>query len=54
VYHVLNRDVGRAKLFEHSDDYAALERVLQKARHQVPMRLLAFCVLPTNRKPKRS
>ena len=46
MYHVLNRAVGRATLFEKSGDYLAFERVLEEAREQVPMRLLAFCVMP--------
>jgi putative transposase len=48
VYHVLNRAVGRATLFEKTGDYFAFERVLEEARQQVPMRLLAFCVMPNH------
>jgi putative transposase len=48
VYHVLNRAVGRAALFEKAGDYLAFERVLEEARQQVPMRLLAFCVMPNH------
>jgi putative transposase len=46
VYHALNRAVGRSTIFEKVDDYAAFEAVLEQAREQVDMRLLAFCVLP--------
>jgi hypothetical protein len=31
VYHVLNRAVGRAKIFEKPADYAAFEKVLRQA-----------------------
>ena len=48
VYHVLNRAVGRDKLFAKEGDYAAFERVLEEAREQVPIRLLAYCVMPNH------
>jgi len=48
VYHVLNRAVGRATLFDKTGDYAAFEKVLRQANAWVPMRLLAFCVLPNH------
>ena len=45
VYHVLNRAVARARIFDKSMDYAAFERVLKQADAFVPMRLLAYCIL---------
>jgi len=48
VYHVLNRAVGRAKLFTKAGDYAAFVKVLREAHGQVPMRTLAFCLMPTH------
>jgi putative transposase len=48
VYHVLNRAVGRATIFETTKDYAAFEKVLQEAREQVVMRVLAFCLMPNH------
>ena len=39
VYHVLNRAVARARIFDKSMDYAAFERVLRQADAFVPMRL---------------
>ena len=39
VYHVLNRAVARARIFDKSMDYAAFERVLKQADAFVPMRL---------------
>src|SRR5262249_12127375 len=40
--------VGRAALFDKSLDYAAFEKVLRQAHEQVPMRLLAYCLLPNH------
>jgi REP element-mobilizing transposase RayT len=48
VYHALNRAVGRSTIFEQVDDYAAFEEVLEEARDQVDMRLLAFCAMPNH------
>ncbi len=48
VYHVLNRAVGRAKLFEKALDYAAFEKVLRQAQYWQPMRVLAYCAMPNH------
>jgi putative transposase len=48
VYHVLNRAVGRATLFESSADNEAFVRILTEAPGQVPMRLLAWCLMPNH------
>jgi putative transposase len=48
VYHVLNRAVGRATLFHKDEDYRAFERVLCEAQDYVPLRLLAYCVMPNH------
>ena len=48
VFHVLNRAVRGETIFATEGDYAAFQRVLEEARHQVPMRLLAFCVMPNH------
>src|SRR5262249_53973057 len=48
VYHVLNRAVARLPLFQKDGDYAAFERVLAKALHEHPMRLLAYCLMPNH------
>jgi putative transposase len=46
VYHVLNRSVGRATLFDRPADYAAFEKVLRQAQDWLPVRLLAYCIMP--------
>ncbi len=48
VYHVLNRANGRLPLFHKDGDYAAWERVLAEALQEVPVRLLAYCLLPNH------
>ena len=48
VYHVLNRSVARATLFHKPGDYAAFLKVLRQAHAFVPVRLLAFCLMPNH------
>jgi len=48
VYHVLNRAVGRAKIFDKSANYAAFEKVLRQASERTEMRLLAYVILPNH------
>jgi putative transposase len=48
VYHVLNRAVGRATLFDDDGDYAAFEKVLAQAHDRTGTRLIAYCVMPNH------
>src|ERR1700720_1705302 len=48
VYHVLNRGVGRSRIFSKSRDYAAFERVIKEAKAWLPMRVLAYCSMPNH------
>jgi putative transposase len=48
AYHVLNRAVGRARIFRKERDYEAFEEVLFEAKRRVPMRILAWCVMPNH------
>ena len=48
VFHVLNRGVRRQQIFFSRSDYAAFERVLAQALSRVPVRLLAYCVMPNH------
>ena len=48
VYHVLNRRVGRLTLFDRDNDYAAFLKVLGEAHTKLPMRLLAYCLMPNH------
>jgi putative transposase len=45
VYHVLNRAVGRATLFDKPADYAAFEKILRQAWERLHMRLLSYALL---------
>jgi putative transposase len=40
--------VARLPLFEKDGDYQAFERVLAQALQRLPMRLLAFCLMPNH------
>jgi len=48
AYHVLNRAVGRARIFGKRRDYEAFEEVLAAAKERLPMRILAWCVMPNH------
>ncbi len=48
MYHVLNRAVGRAALFEKDGDYAAFEKALREALDWQPTRLITYCLMPTH------
>lgn len=48
VYHVLNRANGKRRIFEYDRDYQAFERVLAEVQERVPMRVLAWCLMPNH------
>lgn len=48
AYHVLNRAVGRQTIFKNAGDYSAFIRVLAEAQERVPMRVLAYVVMPNH------
>jgi REP element-mobilizing transposase RayT len=48
VYHVRNRAVGRATLFDQPADYAAFEQVLRQAWRRTGMRRVADVALPNH------
>ena len=48
VFHVLNRGNQRAHLFEQPADYDAFERIVGRSLERVPMRVLAYCVMPNH------
>ncbi len=47
-FHVLSRGNSRAEVFHKSDDYAAFLRLINEAGERLPMRLLAFCLMPNH------
>ncbi|HKX37528.1 MAG TPA: transposase [Burkholderiales bacterium] len=48
VYHVLNRGNARRRIFERNSDFQAFERALAEAQGRIPMRILAWCVMPNH------
>jgi REP-associated tyrosine transposase len=48
IYHVLNRANRKRKIFETDRDYLAFERILAEVQERVPMRILAWCVMPNH------
>jgi putative transposase len=48
VFHVLNRGVGRMRLFDKAADYIAFEKVLEETLGLCPMRVCAYCVMPNH------
>src|SRR5438093_1473819 len=48
VYHVLNRAVGKAKLFRKPADYQAFETVVAQVHGRLPCRLLCYCLMPNH------
>ena len=47
VYHVLNRAVGRATIFEKAADYAAFEKILAQAS-AFAMPVLSYAIMPNH------
>ncbi|HET6880455.1 MAG TPA: transposase [Pirellulales bacterium] len=45
VFHVLNRGVGRMKLFLKEADFEAFERVIEQTLETRSMRILAYCLM---------
>jgi putative transposase len=48
VFHVLNRANSKRRIFERDRDYLAFERVLAEVQERVPMRILAWCLMPNH------
>ena len=48
VFHVLNRGVRRLQLFDQPEDYEAFLGVLREAQERVPLRCLAYCLMPNH------
>ena len=48
VFHVLNRGVGRMRLFLSEADFEAFERIIAKTLQTRPMRIVAYCLRPNH------
>ena len=45
MFHVLNRGVGRMRLFLKDADFEAFERTIEKTLESRPMRICAYCLM---------
>ena len=45
---MLNRGVGRMRLFTKQRDFEAFEEVIAEAKERLPMRVLGWCVMPNH------
>ena len=48
VFHVLNRGVRRLRLFDRPGDYRAFLKVFGEAQGRIPVRCLAYCLMPNH------
>ncbi len=48
VYHVINRAVGRFRIFDSSADYKLFINLMHEARLMTDMRILAFVIMPNH------
>ena len=54
MFHRFNRCVGRRKIFYNHRDYAAFEAVLESTLELVPLRLLSYCLIQSEKSPART
>jgi putative transposase len=47
-YHVINRGNARGEVFHKEEDYTAFVQLMSDAQERLPMRLLAFCLMPNH------
>src|SRR5580692_313513 len=47
-YHVLNRGNARRTVFHNDGDFVAFVDLMAAATHRVPMRILAYVVMPNH------
>ncbi len=47
-YHVINRGNGGARVFRQAGDYHAFVELLRESAERVPMRVLAYCLMPNH------
>jgi len=47
-YHVVNRGNAQAEVFHKDEDYAAFVRLIEDAFTRLPMRVLAYCLMPNH------
>ena len=47
-YHVMNRGNARARVYHLDSDYKTFVELLKKACERIPMRILAYCLMPNH------
>lgn len=47
-YHVLNRGNARARVFHKDQDYDAFLDLIQESQQRLPLRILAWCLMPNH------
>ncbi len=47
-YHVINRGNGQAEVFHKNDDFAAFIQLMSAGKARLPMRVLAYCLMPNH------
>ncbi|MEX0704182.1 MAG: transposase, partial [Planctomycetales bacterium] len=47
-YHVLNRGNARGEVFHKQDDYLAFLTLIGRACERVPLRVIAYCLIPSH------
>ncbi len=45
IYHVINRGVGKRRIFHDEGDFLAFEKALGEGCERLPMRVLAYCLM---------
>lgn len=48
LYHVINRAVGRATLFDTPADFLAFERAIEFVHQRLPMRIIGYTIMPNH------
>ena len=48
VFHVLNRGVGRRRIFDKDADDAAFEDILAETLEKCPLRICGYCLMPNH------
>ncbi len=48
IFHVMNRGVKRAVLFENNDDYFAIEDLIAEASRRFGVRIFCYCIMPNH------
>jgi putative transposase len=47
-YHIINRGNARAEVFHKPENFDAFLRIMGEAGVRMPMRIIAYCLLPNH------